>query len=148
MDKEKEKKRGSKSEIGGVEREKERSTQDDPGGHFKAFYTSYLVRVSIAAERKCNMKYFYAILLGFTVYGAKSIENINVQEKNKKNNKLTNSEEPKVQYGRVNVLRWLLREAAMPALERSSNGAMALHYAAARGCLDCVKLLVETSALG
>lgn len=43
------------------------------------------------------MKYFYAILLGFTVYGAKSIENINVQEKNKKNNKLTNSEEPKVQ---------------------------------------------------
>ncbi|XP_059476834.1 espin isoform X2 [Neocloeon triangulifer] len=33
----------------------------------------------------------------------------------------------------------------MPALERSSNGALALHYAAARGCLDCVKILVATS---
>lgn len=48
-------------------------------------------------------------------------------------------------YGRLNVLRWLLWEAEMPALERSSNGALALHYAAARGCLDCVKLLVESS---
>ncbi|KAI5712603.1 hypothetical protein M8J75_009782 [Diaphorina citri] len=33
----------------------------------------------------------------------------------------------------------------MPALERSTSGALALHYASARGCLDCVKLLVETS---
>ncbi|XP_075238269.1 espin protein forked [Lycorma delicatula] len=33
----------------------------------------------------------------------------------------------------------------MPALERSTNGALALHYAAARGCLDCVKLLVDAS---
>jgi len=48
-------------------------------------------------------------------------------------------------YGRLNVLRWLLWEAEMPALERSNNGALALHYAAARGCLDCVKLLVESS---
>lgn len=49
-------------------------------------------------------------------------------------------------YGRLNVLRWLLWEAEMPALERSNNGALALHYAAARGCLDCVKLLVESSS--
>ncbi|XP_049799984.1 uncharacterized protein LOC126235303 [Schistocerca nitens] len=48
-------------------------------------------------------------------------------------------------YGRLNVLRWLLWEAEMPALERSANGALALHYAAARGCLDCVRLLVESS---
>ena len=48
-------------------------------------------------------------------------------------------------YGRVNVLKWLLWEAEMPALDRSNNGALALHYAAARGCLDCVKLLVESA---
>ncbi|XP_044759579.1 uncharacterized protein LOC123317227 isoform X2 [Coccinella septempunctata] len=34
----------------------------------------------------------------------------------------------------------------MPALERSStNITLALHYAAARGCLDCVKLLVDST---
>lgn len=47
-------------------------------------------------------------------------------------------------YGRVNVLRWM-KEADMPALERTCNGALALHYAAARGCLDCVRLLVDAS---
>ncbi|CAG9812709.1 unnamed protein product [Phaedon cochleariae] len=51
-------------------------------------------------------------------------------------------------YGRLNVLRWLLWEAEsrdeMPALEKGAhhNGTtLALHYAAARGCLDCVRLL-------
>ncbi|XP_071051816.1 inversin-B-like isoform X2 [Onthophagus taurus] len=36
----------------------------------------------------------------------------------------------------------------MPALERASsttNTTLALHYAAARGCLDCVRLLVDSS---
>ncbi|KAL1465000.1 hypothetical protein WDU94_004598 [Cyamophila willieti] len=49
--------------------------------------------------------------------------------------------------GRAHVARWLLWNSAaeMPALERSTSGALALHYASARGCLDCVKLLVETS---
>lgn len=52
-------------------------------------------------------------------------------------------------YGKLNVLHWLLWEArnksGMPALERASNTTLALHYAAARGCLDCVRLLVDSS---
>lgn len=72
------------------------------------------------------------------------------------------------------MLRWLLTEAdratvlhpttaanseggvneMMPPMtsshSRSSpdggNGSLALHYAAARGCLDCVKLLVESTS--
>ncbi|RWS06853.1 Espin-like protein, partial [Dinothrombium tinctorium] len=32
----------------------------------------------------------------------------------------------------------------MPALDKTNIGALALHYAAAKGCLDCVKLLVES----
>lgn len=54
-------------------------------------------------------------------------------------------------YGRLNVLRWLLWEAEsredMPALEKvaANNTTLALHYAAARGCLDCVRLLVDSS---
>ncbi|KAG8296388.1 hypothetical protein J6590_058244 [Homalodisca vitripennis] len=45
----------------------------------------------------------------------------------------------------LNVLRWM-KDADMPALERTCNGALALHYAAARGCLDCVRLLVDASS--
>ncbi|RWS31795.1 Espin-like protein [Leptotrombidium deliense] len=32
----------------------------------------------------------------------------------------------------------------MPALDKMNLGALALHYAAAKGCLDCVKLLTES----
>ncbi|XP_046673673.1 espin isoform X2 [Homalodisca vitripennis] len=39
-----------------------------------------------------------------------------------------------------------MKDADMPALERTCNGALALHYAAARGCLDCVRLLVDASS--
>ena len=53
-------------------------------------------------------------------------------------------------YGRTTVLRWLLTEAdqdAVSAGEMTNSGALELHYAAARGCLDCVKMLIESPAL-
>ena len=47
-------------------------------------------------------------------------------------------------YGRKSVVRWLLKEAQMPALDKTNVGALALHYASAKGCLDCVQLLVDS----
>ncbi|KAL4714283.1 hypothetical protein ACJJTC_009635 [Scirpophaga incertulas] len=45
--------------------------------------------------------------------------------------------------GRLAVEGWWCGRA-MPA-SRANNGALALHYAAARGCLDCVRLLANTT---
>ncbi|XP_053611176.1 espin isoform X4 [Plodia interpunctella] len=46
--------------------------------------------------------------------------------------------------GRLAVEGWWCGRA-MPAAGRANNGALALHYAAARGCLDCVRLLTNTT---
>ncbi|XP_068618038.1 espin [Battus philenor] len=46
--------------------------------------------------------------------------------------------------GRLAVEGWWCGRA-MPAGGRANNGALALHYAAARGCLDCVRLLANTT---
>jgi hypothetical protein len=37
------------------------------------------------------------------------------------------------------------QKSELASWDETNSGALALHYAAARGCLDCVKLLVESS---
>lgn len=38
-----------------------------------------------------------------------------------------------------------MHSGSISSIERPNGGALALHYAAARGCLDCVQLLVAAS---
>ncbi|XP_059057729.1 espin isoform X1 [Achroia grisella] len=47
--------------------------------------------------------------------------------------------------GRLAVEGWWCGRAMPEAGGRANNGALALHYAAARGCLDCVRLLTNTT---
>ncbi|KAG6458236.1 hypothetical protein O3G_MSEX010749 [Manduca sexta] len=47
--------------------------------------------------------------------------------------------------GRLAVEGWWCGRAMPAAGGRANNGALALHYAAARGCLDCVRLLTNTT---
>ncbi|XP_028042265.1 espin isoform X2 [Bombyx mandarina] len=47
--------------------------------------------------------------------------------------------------GRLAVESWWAGHAMPAAGGRANNGALALHYAAARGCLDCVRLLTNTT---
>ncbi|XP_063625760.1 espin [Cydia splendana] len=47
--------------------------------------------------------------------------------------------------GRLAVEGWWCGRAMPHAHGRANNGALALHYAAARGCLDCVRLLANTT---
>ncbi|XP_008197099.2 ankycorbin isoform X1 [Tribolium castaneum] len=79
-----------------------------------------------------------------------SIERTHAEQRRIGNGK-TSIKIQNLRHGRLNVLRWLLWEAEfragsnMPALERATNTTLALHYAAARGCLDCVRLLVDST---
>ncbi|CAG9788551.1 unnamed protein product [Diatraea saccharalis] len=47
--------------------------------------------------------------------------------------------------GRLAVEGWWCGRAMPAGGGRANNGALALHYAAARGCLDCVRLLANTT---
>ena len=42
------------------------------------------------------------------------------------------------------MVRWLVKNAKMPIMDTTKAGATPLHYASAKGCLDCVKILVES----
>ena len=46
--------------------------------------------------------------------------------------------------GHSSVINWLLKEAKMSTMDTNKMGALPLHYAAAKGCLECVRLLIES----
>lgn len=47
--------------------------------------------------------------------------------------------------GHSTVIRWLLNDAKMSTMDCNKMNALALHYASAKGCLECVKLLIQSS---
>ncbi|XP_073830671.1 espin protein forked isoform X2 [Musca autumnalis] len=75
-----------------------------------------------------------------------NLNNSQNSNKNNNNNDSTNKTTNKMHSHQLDGYNDSMHSGSISSIERPNGGALALHYAAARGCLDCVQLLVAASA--
>ncbi|XP_023294677.2 probable cyclin-dependent serine/threonine-protein kinase DDB_G0292550 isoform X1 [Lucilia cuprina] len=70
----------------------------------------------------------------------------NCNNSSSNNNISNNNKNTKMHSHQLDTYSDSMHSGSISSVERPNGGALALHYAAARGCLDCVQLLVAASA--